>query len=170
MADPITVEFELGPAEVSRALGLRSEQVFSYWTAAAMLACAGVCYAVYDGGDRPRMWIPAVLLLAYAVASVFYAAVHLPRKRSASVRRLAGTVRVMLADDGLRYSSPNTAKGVGWPKVNAVLDTPAAWVFSAGKRNGEYLIPKAAVPVEQAEDFTARLREWSGKAYKIRKR
>jgi hypothetical protein len=170
VADPITVEFELAADEVSRALGLRSEQVFSYGTAVVMLAGSAVCYVLYDGGYRPKMWIPAVLLLVYAVVSVFYAAVHLPRRRRASVLRLAGAVRVKLADDGVRYSAANTAKGFSWSKVDAVVDIPAAWVITSGKRNGEYVIPKSAVPQEQAETFTAQLREWSGKSYKLRKR
>jgi hypothetical protein len=174
VADPITVEFELGADEVTRALGLRSEQVFSYGTAVVMLAGSAVCYVLYDGGHRPKMWIPALLLLVYAAVSLFYAAIHLPRRRKASVRRLVGEARVKFADDGVRYSSVNNsagvAKGFSWAKVDTVLDTPGAWVLTAGKRNGEYVIPKAAVPQEQTEGFTAQLREWSGKSYKLRKR
>lgn len=165
-----TIEFELGPAEVSRALGLRSDQAFGYGMAVVTLVASGVCYALYDGGERPRMWIPALLLLVYAVASLVYGAIYMPRKRRAAIGRLGGAVRVKFADDGVRYSSQNTAKGFGWPKVEAVLDTPAAWIITAAKRNGEYVIPKAAVAAEQTETFTAQLREWSGKAYKVRKR
>lgn len=170
MAEPITVEFELGADEVSKALGLRSDQVFSYATAVVMLAGSAVCYLLYDGGHRPKMWIPAALLLLYAIVSVGYALLYLPRRRRAAVRRLVGDVRVKLADDGVRYSAANTAKGFSWPKVDTVLDTPDAWVITSGKRNGEYVIPKAAVPGEQGEGFTAQLREWSGKAYRSRKR
>ncbi|HEX4787921.1 MAG TPA: YcxB family protein [Actinospica sp.] len=170
MADPITVEFELDADQVSRALGLRSDQVFSYGTAVVMLAGSAVCYLLYDGGHRPKMWIPALLLLGYAAVSLFYAAVHLPRRRRASARRLVGEARIKFADDGVRYSSASTAKGFSWPKVDTVLDTPEAWVLTAGKRNGEYVVPKAAVPPEQAEGLTAQLREWSGKSYKLRKR
>lgn len=165
----MTVEFELGADEVSKALGLRSDQVFSYATAVVMLAGSAVCYALYDGGHRPKMWIPAALLLLYAVVSAGYAAIHLPRRRRAAIARLAGPVRVKLADDGVRYSAANTAKGFSWPTVDTVLDTPDAWVITSGKRN-EYVIPKAAVPGEQGEDLGARLREWSGKAYRARRR
>jgi hypothetical protein len=165
-----TVEFELGPDEVSRALGLRSDQVFGYGMAVATLVASGVCYALYDGGHRPRMWIPALLLLVYAVVSLFYGAIYMPRKRRAAVGRLGGQVRVKFAEDGVRYSSQNTAKGFSWPKVQAVLDTPAAWIISAGGRNADYVVPKAAVGAEQAEEFAAQLREWSGKAYRVRKR
>lgn len=170
MAQPMTIEFDLGADEVSKALGLRSDQVFSYVTGAVMLAGSAVCFVLYDGGHRPKMWIPAALLLLYAAVSAGHAAIHLPRRRRAAVARLAGTVRVKLADDGLRYSAANVAKGVSWPKVDTVLDTPDAWVISSGRRNGEYVIPKAAVPGEQAEDLAARLREWSGKAYRARRR
>jgi hypothetical protein len=170
VADPITIEFELGADQVTRALGLRSDQVFSYGTAVAMLAGSAVCYVLYDGGHRPKMWIPALLLLVYAAVSAFYAAVYLPRRRRASVSRLVGEARVKLADDGVRYSSANAAKGFSWAKVDTVLDIPDAWVLTAGKRNGEYVIPKTAVPQEQTGDFAAQLREWSGKSYKLRKR
>jgi hypothetical protein len=170
VAEPITVEFELGADELTRVLGLRSEQVFSYGTAVVMLAGSAVCYVLYDGGHRPKMWIPAALLLLYAVVSVFYAAVHLPRRRRATVRRLAGEVRVKLADDGVRYRAANTAKGFSWAKADAVVETPEAWVITSGRRNGEYVIPRAAVPGEQLEGFVAQLREWSGKTYKLRKR
>ena len=165
-----TVEFELGPDEVSRALGLRSEQAFGYGMAVATLVASGVCYTLYDGGHRPRMWIPAVLLLVYAVVSFFYGALYLPRKRRAAIGRLGGSVRVKFADDGIRYSSQNTAKGFSWPKVRAVLETPAAWIITAAKRDGDYVIPKGALPAEQAEEFAVQLREWSGKAYRVRKR
>jgi hypothetical protein len=170
VADPITVEFELGADELSRALGLRSEQTFSYGTAVVMLVGSAVCYVLYDGGHRPKMWIPALLLLVYAAVSAFYAAVYLPRRRRASVRRLSGEVWVKLADDGVRYRAANSAKGFSWAKTDAVLETPEAWVITAGKRNGEYVIPKAAVPGEQVELVAAQLREWAGKAYKLRKR
>jgi hypothetical protein len=170
VADPMTLEFELGADEVSVALGLRSEQMFSYGTAVVMLAASGACYALYDGGHRPRMWIPALLLLVYTVAAVFYAAVYLPRRRRASVHRLAGPVRVKLADEGIRYSATRVAKGLSWPKLDTVLETPVAWVITAGKRDGEYVIPRSAVPQDGAEAFVAQLREWAGKAYKVRKR
>ena len=170
MADPITVEFELAADEVTKALGLRSEQVFSYGTAVVMLAGSAVCYVLYDGGHRPRMWIPAALLLAYAVISVFYAAIHLPRRRRATVRRLSGELRVKFADDGVRYSGPNVAKGFSWRKAGTVLETPESWVITSGRRNGEYVIPKRAAPEDEGESFAAQLREWSGKAYKVRKR
>jgi hypothetical protein len=165
-----TVEFELGPDEVSRALGLRSDQAFGYGTAVVTLVASGVCYALYDGGHRPRMWIPALLLIVYAVVSFLYGAIYMPRKRRAAVGRLGGTVRVKFADDGIRYSSQNTAKGFGWPRIEAVVDTPAAWIITAAKRNGDYVVPKSAVAAEEAEAFAAQLREWSGKAYKVRKR
>lgn len=165
-----TVEFELGPDEVSRALGLRSDQAFGYGMAVVTLVASGVCYALYDDGQRPRMWIPALLLVIYAVVSLFYGALYMPRKRRAAVGRLGGQVRVKFAEDGVRYSSQNTARGFGWPKVEAVVETPAAWIISAGGRNADYLIPKSAVGAEQAEAFTAQLREWAGKAYRVRKR
>lgn len=170
MAEPITVEFELGADEVTKALGLRSERKNSVYTAALMVVCAGVCLAFYLQGDRPKMWMPAALLGLYALVMLFYAVVHLPRKMRANAARLAGTARVKLADDGIRYGGAGTAKGYSWGKVSSVLDQPSAWVITAGKKSEGFVIPKQAVPEDRAEDFTAALREWSGKAYKQRKR
>lgn len=170
MAEPVTVEFELGAEQIAKALGVRSDQLFSYATAVVTLAGSGVCYLLYDGGHRPRMWIPALLLLVYAVVSVGYAVLYLPRRRRDAVRRLVGGVRVKLADEGVRYSAANVAKGFSWPKVKTVLDTPDAWVITSGGRGGEYVIPKSAVPGDQSETFAGQLREWSGKAYRTRKR
>ncbi|HTJ66553.1 MAG TPA: YcxB family protein [Actinospica sp.] len=170
MAEPITVEFELGTDEVTRELGLRSERRNSLYTAAAMVVCGGVCLAFYLQGDRPKMWMPAALLGLYALFMLVYALVHLPRKMRANAARLVGTARVKLADDGIRYGGAGTAKGYSWGKVSSVLDQPGAWVITAGKRSEGFVIPKQAVPADQAEDFAAALREWSGKAYKQRKR
>jgi hypothetical protein len=170
VAEPITVEFELGADEVTKALGLRSERKNSVYTAALMVVCAGVCLALYLQGDRPKMWMPAALLGLYALFMLVYALVHLPRKMRANAARLAGTARVKLADDGIRYGGAGTAKGYSWGKVSSVLDQPSVWVITAGKKSEGFIIPKQAVPEDRAEDFTAALREWSGKAYKQRKR
>jgi hypothetical protein len=170
VAEPITVEFELAADDVTNALGLRSERKNSLYTAAAMAVCAAVCLAFYLQGDRPKMWMPAALLGLYAVISLVYAFVTLPRKIRANAARLAGTARVKLADDGIRYGGSGTAKGYSWGKVSSVLDQPAAWVITAGKKSEGFVIPKRAVPEDQAETVAAALREWSGKAYKQRKR
>ena len=170
MADPITVEFELGADDVSKAMGLRSERRGSLYTAAVMIVAAGVCLAFYEQGDRPKMWMPAALLALYAVIMLFYGLVHMPRKTRANVQRLVGGARVKFADDGVRYGGGNTAKGCSWPKVDSVIERPAAWVITAGKKAEGFVIPRQAVPEEQVADLTAALREWSGKAYKVRKR
>ena len=170
MADPITVEFELGADDVSKAMGLRSERRGSLYTAAVMIVAAGVCLAFYEQGDRPKMWMPAALLALYAVIMLFYGLVHMPRKTRATLARLVGGARVKFADDGIRYGGGNTAKGYSWPKVSSVIEQPGAWVITAGKKAEGFVIPKQAVPEEQVADLAASLREWSGKAYKIRKR
>jgi hypothetical protein len=170
VADPITVEFELGADDVTKALGLRSERRNSFYTAAVMVVAGGVCLALYEQGDRPKMWMPAALLGFYAVFMLFYALVYLPRKTRANVNRLVGGVRVKFADDGVRYGGGSTAKGYSWPKVSSVIEQPAAWVITAGKKAEGFVIPKQAVPEEQVADLAASLREWSGKAYKVRKR
>ncbi|HET9168277.1 MAG TPA: YcxB family protein [Actinospica sp.] len=170
MAEPITVEFELGADEVTQELGLRSERRNSLYTAALMIVAAGVCLAFYLQGDRPKMWMPAALLGLYALVMLFYVFVHLPRRIRADAARLAGTARVKFADDGIRYGGAGTAKGYSWGKVSSVLDRPSAWVITAGKKSEGFVIPKQAVPADQAEQFASSLREWSGKAYKQRKR
>jgi len=169
VADPITVEFELGTDEVTKALGLRSERRGSLYTAAVMVLAGGVCLAFYEQGDRPKMWMPAALLGLYAVIMLFYGLVYMPRKTSANVKRLAGQARVKFADDGIRYGG-STAKGYSWPKVGSVIERPEAWVIVAGKKSEGFVIPKQAVPAEDTDTFAASLREWSGKAYKVRKR
>jgi hypothetical protein len=170
VAEPITVEFELGADEVTKELGLRSERKSSLYTAALMIVCAGGCLAFYLQGDRPKMWMPAALLGLYALVTLFYAYVRLPRRMRVDTARLAGAARVKLADDGIRYGGAGTAKGYSWGKVSRVLDQPGAWVITAGKKSEGFIIPKQAVPGDQAEQFAASLREWSGKSYKQRKR
>jgi hypothetical protein len=178
VADPITVEFELGADDVTKALGLRSERRGGFYTAAVMIVAGGVCLALYEQGDRPKMWMPAALLGLYAVFTLFYALVYLPRKTRANVNRLVGGAQVNFADDGVRYrqrarigySGGSVARGYSWPKVSSVTEQPAAWVITAGKKAEGFVIPKQAVPEEQIADLAASLREWSGKAYKVRKR
>jgi len=170
VADPITVEFELGTDDVTKALGLRSERRGSLLTAAVMVVAGGVCLAFYEQGDRPKMWMPAALLGLYAVIMLFYGLVHMPRKTRANLKRLVGAARVKFADDGIRYGGGSMAKGYSWPKVRSVLEQPDAWVIVAGKKSEGFVIPRLAVPEEQAESFVESLREWSGKAYKVRKR
>jgi len=170
VADPITVEFELAADDVTQALGLRSERQSSLYTAAVMVVCGVVCLAFYEQGDRPKMWMPAALLGLYAVIMLFYGLIFIPRKVRANVGRLAGPARVKFADDGIRYGGGNTAKGYSWAKVSSVLDRPSAWVITAGKKAEGFVVPKQAVPADQAEEFAVSLREWSGKAYKVRKR
>jgi hypothetical protein len=170
VADPITVDFELGADDVTKALGLRSERRGSFYTAAVMIVAGGVCLALYEQGDRPKMWMPAALLGLYAVFTLFYALVYLPRKTRANVNRLVGGAQVKFADDGVRYGGGSIAKGYSWPKISSVTEQPAAWVITAGKKAEGFVIPKQAVPEEQLADLTASLREWSGKAYKVRKR
>jgi hypothetical protein len=169
VADPITVEFELGADDVTKALGLRSERRGSFYTAAVMIVAGGVCLALYEEGNRPKMWMPAALLGLYAVCTLYYALVYLPRKTRANVKRLIGGAQVKFADDGVRYGG-SIAKGYSWAKVSSVTEQPAAWVITAGKKAEGFVIPKQAVPEEQVADLAASLREWSGKAYKVRKR
>ena len=186
MADPITVEFELGTDDVTKALGLRSERRGSLYTAVVMLVASGVCLAFYEQGDRPKMWMPAALLAFYVVVLLFYGLVYLPRKIRANLGRLVGGAWVNFADDGIRYrqrargedsqrargehGGGSTAKGYSWPKVRSVTEQPGSWVITAGKRAEGFVIPRQALPEEQVDDFTASLREWSGNAYKVRKR
>jgi hypothetical protein len=170
VADPITVEFELGTDDVTKALGLRSERRGSLYTAAVMAVASGICLAFYEQGDRPKMWMPAALLALYAVVMLYYGLVYLPRKTRANLGRLVGGARVKFADDGIRYGGGSTAKGYSWPKVRSVTEQPGAWVITAGKKAEGFVIPRQALPEEQVADFTTSLREWSGKAYKVRKR
>ncbi len=172
MADPITVEFELAADEVSDALGIRSERTSSFYLVGLMLVGDRVvCYVLYDGGHRPKMWIPAALFLAYAVATLFYALVYLPRRRKIEAKRLCGAVRVQLADDGVRYGAANTAKGFSLAEgEQRDRAWPAVWVITAGKKRDGYVIPKSAVPEGQLDTVALQLKEWSGKAYKVRKR
>jgi hypothetical protein len=169
VADPITVEFELGADDVTKALGLRSERRGSLYTLAAVVVAGGVCLALYEQGNRPKMWEPAALLGLYAVVLLYYGFLYLPRKTRTNLKRLVGDARVKFADDGIRYGGGSTAKGYSWRKVSSVVEQPGAWVITAGKKSEGFVIPRQAVP-EEPETFAASLREWSGKAYKVRKR
>jgi len=170
MATPVTLEFELTDDEIVRELGLRRERVNSLLITAAMLILAFVCFAFYQWDSRPRMYLPALLLLAYALGTLFYALVFLPRKTKAEVRRLSGAARVKFADDGVRYGGAHTSKGFSWPNVRAVFEQPASWLVVASRKDTGYVIPKAAVAEGEAEQFAAQLKEWAGKGYRIRRK
>jgi hypothetical protein len=170
MATPVTLEFELTDDEIVRELGLRRERVNSLLVMAAMLVGAFVCFAFYQWDSRPRMYLPALLLLAYALGSLFHALVFLPRKAKAEVRRLSGTARVKFADDGVRYGGAHTSKGFSWPNVRAVFEQPASWLVVTNRRDTGYVIPKSAVAEGEGEQFAGQLREWAGKSYKFRRK
>jgi hypothetical protein len=170
MATPVTLEFELADAEIVRELGLRRERANSLWITLTMLIAAFVCFAFYQWDSRPRMYLPALLLLAYALGTLFYALVFLPRKGKAEVRRLSGTARVKLADDGVRYGGAHTSKGFSWPNVRAVFEQPSSWLLVTSRKDTGYVIPKSAVAEADAEEFAGSLREWAGKSYKVRRR
>lgn len=167
MATPVTLEFELAEDEVVRELGLRRERRNSLWITLLMLVLAFVCFALYQWDSRPRMYLPALLLLAYALGTLFYALVFLPRKTKAEVRRLSGSARVKFADDGVRYGGENTSKGFSWPNVRAVLEQPASWLLVTARKDTGYIIPKSAVAQDESEAFAQQLKEWAGKSYKI---
>jgi len=170
MATPVTLEFELTEDEIVRELGLRRERANSLLITAAMLVCAFVCFALYQWDSRPRMYLPALLLLAYALGTLFYALVFLPRKGKAEVRRLSGTARVKFADDGVRYGGANTSKGFSWPNVRAVFEQPASWLVVTNRKDTGYVIPKSAVAEGEDGQFADQLKEWAGKRYKVRRK
>ena len=170
MATPVTLEFELTEDEIVRELGLRRERTNSLLITAVMLVGAFVCFALYQWDSRPRMYLPALLLLAYALGTLFYALVFLPRKGKAEVRRLSGTARVKFADDGVRYGGAHTTKGFSWPNVRAVLEQPGSWLVVTNRKDTGYVIPKSAVAEGEGEQFAGALKEWAGKHYKIRRR
>ncbi len=170
MATPVTLEFELADEEIVRELGLRRERSHSLWISLAMLIAAAVCFAFYQWDSRPRMYLPALLLLAYALGTLFYALVFLPRKGKAEARRLSGTARVMFADEGVRYGGARTSKGFSWPNVRAVFEQPNSWLLVTNRKDTGYVIPKSAVAESAAAEFTGQLKEWAGKNYKVRRR
>lgn len=170
MATPVTLEFELTDDEIVRELGLRRERTNSLLITVVMLAGAFACFAFYRWDSRPRMYLPALLLLAYALGTLFYALVFLPRKGRAETRRLSGTARVKFADDGIRYGGAHTSKGFSWPNVRAVFEQPGSWLVVTNRKDTGYVIPKSAVAEGEGEQFAGALKEWAGKRYKIRRR
>jgi hypothetical protein len=170
MASSVTLEFELAEDEIVRELGLRRERRNSLLITLGMLVAAFVCFALYRWDSRPRMYLPALLLLAYALGTLFYAVVFLPRKAKAEVRRLTGAARVKFADDGVRFGGAHTTKGFSWPNVRAVFDQPASWLVVTNRKDTGYVIPKSSVAQDEAEQFAGQLKEWAGKAYKVRRR
>lgn len=170
MASPVTLEFELTEDEIVRELGLRRERFHSLLIALAMLVAAFVCFALYRWDSRPRMYLPALLLLAYALGTLFYALIFLPRKAKAEVRRLSGQARVKFADDGIRYGGTHTSKGFSWPNVRAVFEQPTSWLLVTNRKDTGYVIPKSSVAEEESEQFVGQLKEWAGKSYKVRRK
>jgi hypothetical protein len=170
MATPVTLEFELTDDEIVRELGLRRERTNSLLITVVMLAGAFACFAFYRWDSRPRMYLPALLLLAYALGTLFYALVFLPRKGKAEARRLSGTARVKFADDGIRYGGAHTSKGFSWPNVRAVFEQPGSWLVVTNRKDTGYVIPKSAVAEGEGEQFAGALKEWAGERYKIRRR
>jgi hypothetical protein len=170
MAAPVTVEFELTEDDIVRELGLRRERFNSLLITLAMLVAAFVCFAFYQWDSRPRMYLPALLLLLYALGTLFYALVFLPRKTKAEVRRLSGTARVKFADDGVRYGGAHTSKGFSWPNVRAVFEQPGCWLLVTNRKDTGYIIPKSAIAEGESEQFSGLLREWAGRRYKVRRK
>jgi hypothetical protein len=70
----------------------------------------------------------------------------------------------------MEYSGANIAERIEWSRMMRVIDRPRCWALMTRTPVASYYIPKAAVPADRRQAFTAQLAAWSGRTYKIRKR
>ena len=90
--------------------------------------------------------------------------------RQSTALRLAGHTKVVFSDEGMEFIGANLAERVPWARFQRVADRPDLWVLQTKPPASTFLVPKSAVPVAIREQLTAQLIDWSGGAYKFRKR
>lgn len=169
MAEPIAVEFELTPDVLARLYAPPQQRIGAFAMGGLFLALGlAVFILAATGADKVGALLGPVLILFGALAVL--GAVKMPRSVQNLTARLAGPTKILLSDRGVEYSGVNAAERVEWSRMMRVLDRPNTWVLMTKAPVTTYYIPKFAVPPEQQERFVAQLMDWSGGAYKFRKR
>jgi hypothetical protein len=112
---------------------------------------------------------PAILL--FALAALFgFALTKVPKIRQTMALRLAGRTTVLFSDEGMDFRGANVAERMPWARFQRVADRPNLWYFQTKAPVASFVVPKSAVPAAIRERFTEQLMDWSGTAYKFRKR
>ena len=163
MAEPMTLEFKLTPDDIKSLLYSRGRRICGCVCVAVFLVLGAVCLAVHAPGGLGS-------LLIGAAAGGLVVLPWVPKLRQAGARRLIGTTKVEFSERGVVYNGAKVAQRIEWSSVALLADRPRVWVILTRPSSGFYLVPKSAVPDEQVEQFAGRLVDWSGKAYRLRKR
>ena len=162
MAEPIAVEFDLDPISLVDLMERKNEKV-------GHVALVAV-YVLLGIGMVALHNVPLAIVMFFLAAIFTAAIVRLPKVRQTMATRLAGPTKVVLADWGMEFSGANVAERMPWGRFRRVSDRPDVWVFQTKQPVAVFMVPKSAVPHEHREQFTTRLLDWSGAAYKFRKR
>lgn len=162
MAEQIEVEFDLDPVTMVDLMTRKNETVRQFVSLAAWVALGIVGLVLGQVG-------PAILL--FGLAAFFgFVLTRVPKIRQNMALRLAGPTTVRFSDEGMDFRGANVAERLPWARFQRVADRPALWYFQTKAPVASFVVPKSAVPAEIREQFTDRLMDWSGSAYKFRKR
>ena len=162
MSEPRQVEFDVDPATLADLLTKRSRIVLQF-AALVVSVLAGVIAVVID-----EPWLALVL----SVLAVFWAALlwKMPRMRQSMALRLAGHTEIRFSDEGMDFRGANVAERVPWTRLHRLADWPDSWIFATKPPMAVFVLPKSAVPAAAQEHFTGQLADWSGPAYRLRRR
>ena len=162
MADPIAVEFDLEPVALVSLLERKNEKIAQVAFVALFILFVVLEIALRNG-------VAAVGFFVFA-AVFTVGMLRLPKLRQSMALRLAGQTEVVFSDEGMEFKGANVAERVPWARFQRVADRPGLWAFQTKAPVATFLVPKSAVPVAIREQFTAQLIDWSGAAYKFRRR
>ena len=162
MAEPVTLSYELTSDDIYSMLNQPRQRIRDLATLGFIAVLAAICHTVSGLAGLSFLLLVIVTLGLIGVIST-------PKLRRTRASRLCGPATVEFSDPGFVYTGASGAERNEWSKLMALSDRPRQWVITT-KSGGLYVVPKAAVPAEQAEQFTSQLMDWSGSAYKFRKR
>lgn len=162
MAEQIQVEFDLDPVALADLMVAGRRKIVPFVTVGAMVLI-GVLAALGGNG------FGAFVFFLFAVFSVIVI-LKMPKQRQSMALRLAGPTKVLFSDAGMDFQSANVAERVPWNRFQVVYDRPERWSFMTKAPSSTFYVPKAAVPPAHLERLTKQLMDWSGSAYKFRKR
>lgn len=169
MAETIAVEFEMSPDELTQLYLSHAQRVRVIATGSVFVIMGvGLLAQGISGNKAVSVGVGVFALLFGGLALM--GLTKMPTMAQNVTARLAGPTRIQLSDIGVEYSGTNAAERIEWSRLMRVNDRPAAWVLTTKAPVTTYYIPKSAVPLGQREQFVSQLMEWSGGAYKFRKR
>lgn len=169
MVDPIVLEFDLTRDELKGFFASRAQHIRAS-VLGALLFVLGILLLITgnsDGDGRSSGFgVFCIVFGAFVVIGLARA----PQIRQRLAERLAGSTKIQLSDRGVEYGGANIAERIEWSRMMRVIDRPHCWVLMTKAPVATYYIPKAAVPADRQQAFTAQLSAWAGKTYKTRKR